>query len=157
MAETKRQPIRVLVVDDDPDILVAYRQVLDESVPSNDRVAIDALRARLFAAGGAMRRAVREFADAALGRCEARPARVGADATAADVALELPRGGLLVADLAPNRRHRAKPPLSPTGQALSSRSAIISSQGMAESAWNSESTRVSGGNRWSANKAAQAG
>ena len=53
MAETKRQPIRVLVVDDDPDILVAYRQVLDESVPSNDRVAIDALRARLFAAGSA--------------------------------------------------------------------------------------------------------
>ena len=27
MAETKRRPIRVLVVDDDPDILVAYRQV----------------------------------------------------------------------------------------------------------------------------------
>jgi diguanylate cyclase (GGDEF)-like protein len=53
MAETKRQPIRVLVVDDDPDILVAYRQVLDESVPSNDRVAIDALRARLFASGSA--------------------------------------------------------------------------------------------------------
>ena len=42
MAETKRPPIRVLVVDDDPDILVAYRQVLDESVPSNDRAAIDA-------------------------------------------------------------------------------------------------------------------
>jgi predicted signal transduction protein with EAL and GGDEF domain len=51
MAETKRHPIRVLVVDDDPDILVAYRQVLDESVPSNDRVAIDALRARLFSGG----------------------------------------------------------------------------------------------------------
>jgi len=30
MAKTKRPPIRVLVVDDDPDILVAYRQVLDE-------------------------------------------------------------------------------------------------------------------------------
>jgi diguanylate cyclase (GGDEF)-like protein len=53
MAETKRPPIRVLVVDDDPDILVAYRQVLDESVPSNDRAAIDALRARLFASGNA--------------------------------------------------------------------------------------------------------
>jgi diguanylate cyclase (GGDEF)-like protein len=51
MAETKRQPIRVLVVDDDPDILVAYRQVLDESVPSNDRAAIDALRTRLFSGG----------------------------------------------------------------------------------------------------------
>ena len=53
MAKTKRPPIRVLVVDDDPDILVAYRQVLDESVPSNDRAAIDALRARLFASGNA--------------------------------------------------------------------------------------------------------
>jgi diguanylate cyclase (GGDEF)-like protein len=48
MAESKRQPIRVLVVDDDPDILVAYRHVLDESMPSGDRAAIDALRARLF-------------------------------------------------------------------------------------------------------------
>jgi hypothetical protein len=36
------------VVDDDPDILVAYRQVLNDSVPSNDRVAIDQLRAKLF-------------------------------------------------------------------------------------------------------------
>ena len=51
MTETKRHPIRVLVVDDDPDILVAYRQVLDESVPSNDRAALDALRAKLFTGG----------------------------------------------------------------------------------------------------------
>jgi diguanylate cyclase (GGDEF)-like protein len=51
MTETKRQPIRVLVVDDDPDILVAYRQVLDESVPTSDRAALDALRSKLFASG----------------------------------------------------------------------------------------------------------
>ena len=50
---SKRPPIRVLVVDDDPAILAAYRQVLNESVPSNDRAAIDDLRARLFATGGA--------------------------------------------------------------------------------------------------------
>ena len=53
MTSTKRQSIRVLVVDDDPAILGAYRQVLSDSVPSNDRAAIDDLRARLFASGGA--------------------------------------------------------------------------------------------------------
>ncbi len=52
MTASKRQSIRVLVVDDDPDILGAYRQVLNNSVPSKDRAAIDDLRARLFAAGG---------------------------------------------------------------------------------------------------------
>jgi len=52
MAASKRQSIRVLVVDDDPDILVAYRQVLNDSVPSNDRAAIDDLRTRLFASSG---------------------------------------------------------------------------------------------------------
>ncbi len=51
-ADNQRQPIRVLVADDDPDILLAYRQVLSDSVPSNDRAAIDDLRARLFASGG---------------------------------------------------------------------------------------------------------
>jgi diguanylate cyclase (GGDEF)-like protein len=50
-ADKRRQPIRVLVADDDPDILGAYRQVLSDSVPSNDRAAIDDLRARLFASG----------------------------------------------------------------------------------------------------------
>jgi diguanylate cyclase len=55
MAANKRQSIRVLVVDDDPDILAAYRQVLNDSVPSNDRAAIDGLRARLFASGGGKR------------------------------------------------------------------------------------------------------
>lgn len=50
-ASNKRPSIRVLVVDDDPAILTAYRQVLNESVPSSDRAAIDDLRARLFATG----------------------------------------------------------------------------------------------------------
>jgi diguanylate cyclase (GGDEF)-like protein len=49
MSQSNRSSIRVLVVDDDPDILVAYRQVLNDSVPSNDRAAIDQLRAKLFA------------------------------------------------------------------------------------------------------------
>jgi diguanylate cyclase len=55
MTATNRQAIRVLVVDDDPDILNAYRQVLNDSVPSNDRAALDDLRARLFASGGGNR------------------------------------------------------------------------------------------------------
>ena len=52
MTAGKQQLIRVLVVDDDPDILVAYRQVLNDTVPSTDQAAIDDLRARLFATGG---------------------------------------------------------------------------------------------------------
>jgi diguanylate cyclase (GGDEF)-like protein len=52
MEASKRQSIRILVVDDDPDILVAYGQVLNNSVPSSDRAALDDLRARLFASGG---------------------------------------------------------------------------------------------------------
>src|SRR5262245_51862531 len=48
MSQSNKTPIRVLVVDDDPDILVAYRQVLNDSVPSSDRAAIDQLRAKLF-------------------------------------------------------------------------------------------------------------
>jgi diguanylate cyclase (GGDEF)-like protein len=55
MTATKPHPIRVLVVDDDPDILGAYRQVLTDSVPSSDRAAIDDLRARLFTGGNARR------------------------------------------------------------------------------------------------------
>jgi len=55
MTATNRQAIRVLVVDDDPDILTAYRQVLNDSVPSSDRAALDDLRARLFASGGGNR------------------------------------------------------------------------------------------------------
>lgn len=55
MAAMKRQSIRVLVVDDDPDILGAYRQVLSDTVPSSDRAAIDDLRARLFASGSGKR------------------------------------------------------------------------------------------------------
>ena len=55
MTATNRQAIRVLVVDDDPDILSAYRQVLSDSVPSSDRAAIDDLRARLFTSGGGKR------------------------------------------------------------------------------------------------------
>jgi diguanylate cyclase (GGDEF)-like protein len=58
MTPGKRQSIRVLVVDDDPDILGAYRQVLNDSVPSNDRAAIDDLRARLFPADGPRRQPV---------------------------------------------------------------------------------------------------
>jgi diguanylate cyclase (GGDEF)-like protein len=52
MTANTRPSIRVLVVDDDPDILGAYRQVLHDTVPSSDRAAIDDLRARLFASGG---------------------------------------------------------------------------------------------------------
>jgi diguanylate cyclase (GGDEF)-like protein len=58
MTASNRQSIRVLVVDDDPDILGAYRQVLSDTVPSSDRAAIDDLRARLFASGGGKRQPV---------------------------------------------------------------------------------------------------
>ena len=58
MTASNRPSIRVLVVDDDPDILGAYRQVLNDTVPSSDRAAIDDLRARLFASAGSKRQAV---------------------------------------------------------------------------------------------------
>ena len=44
--------VRVLVVDDEPAIIDAYRQVLGESTPSAARAEIDGLRARLFLSGG---------------------------------------------------------------------------------------------------------
>ena len=71
MTATNRQAIRVLVVDDDPDILNAYRQVLNDSVPSNDRAALDDLRARLFASGGGNRQPT-----AAPAACIVRASRV---------------------------------------------------------------------------------
>ena len=58
MTASDRPSIRVLVVDDDPDILGAYRQVLSDTVPSNDRAAIDDLRARLFASAGGKQQSV---------------------------------------------------------------------------------------------------
>jgi diguanylate cyclase (GGDEF)-like protein len=52
MATNNRQPIRVLVVDDEPAVLDAYRQVLGKAASSSaDREAMDELRARLFVAG----------------------------------------------------------------------------------------------------------
>ncbi len=44
--------VRVLVVDDEPAVIDAYRQVLDASPASADRAALDALRTRLFLSGG---------------------------------------------------------------------------------------------------------
>jgi diguanylate cyclase (GGDEF)-like protein len=46
-----RKQIRVLVVDDEPPVLDAYRQVLEAAAPGGDRAALDQLRARLFMAG----------------------------------------------------------------------------------------------------------
>ena len=52
MATNNRQPIRVLVVDDEPAVLDAYRQVLGKAASSSaDREAMDELRAQLFVAG----------------------------------------------------------------------------------------------------------
>jgi len=53
-AREQQQPsrVRVLVVDDEPAVIDAYRQVLGESTPSAARAEIDDLRARLFLSGG---------------------------------------------------------------------------------------------------------
>ena len=52
MATNNRQPIRVLVVDDEQAVLDAYRQVLGKAARSSaDREAMDELRAKLFVAG----------------------------------------------------------------------------------------------------------
>jgi diguanylate cyclase (GGDEF)-like protein len=52
-AETAAARVRVLVVDDEPAVLDAYRQVLGEEPSSDLRNAIDDLRTRLFLSGGA--------------------------------------------------------------------------------------------------------
>jgi diguanylate cyclase (GGDEF)-like protein len=52
MQENARPPIRVLVVDDEPAVLDAYRQVLAALATRADRAAIDELRTKLFLAGG---------------------------------------------------------------------------------------------------------
>lgn len=52
MQDNARLPIRVLVVDDEPAVLDAYRQVLAPLATAADRAAIDELRTRLFLAGG---------------------------------------------------------------------------------------------------------
>jgi len=44
--------VRVLVVDDEPAVLDAYRQVLDPPAVAEGRSALDEMRARLFLAGG---------------------------------------------------------------------------------------------------------
>jgi diguanylate cyclase (GGDEF)-like protein len=49
MADQTRTPVRVLVVDDDPDIRDAYRQILLETEISQDIAGFRELRARLFA------------------------------------------------------------------------------------------------------------
>ncbi|MEY2919027.1 MAG: hypothetical protein RL261_332 [Pseudomonadota bacterium] len=52
MTPDNRQPIRVLVVDDEQAVLDAYRQVLGKAARSSaDREAMDELRAKLFVAG----------------------------------------------------------------------------------------------------------
>ena len=48
MSTTPRQPIRVLVVDDEEPVRQAYRKILSASVASADRLARHDLRARLF-------------------------------------------------------------------------------------------------------------
>jgi len=45
--------VRVLVVDDEPAVIEAYRQVLDPPKASSARAEIDELRTRLFLSGGA--------------------------------------------------------------------------------------------------------
>jgi diguanylate cyclase (GGDEF)-like protein len=50
VASIHRQPIRVLVVDDEPAVLDAYRQVLGAPGQGADQVALDELRAKLFLA-----------------------------------------------------------------------------------------------------------
>lgn len=52
MQDSTRPPIRVLVVDDEPAVLDAYRQVLAPLATPADRAVIDELRTRLFLAGG---------------------------------------------------------------------------------------------------------
>ncbi len=47
---TQREPIRVLVVDDEQAVLDAYRQVLGRPRRSSDREAMDELRAKIFLA-----------------------------------------------------------------------------------------------------------
>jgi diguanylate cyclase (GGDEF)-like protein len=48
MPPNSRQPIRVLVVDDEAPVREAYRQILSEAIPSADRTALQDVRARLF-------------------------------------------------------------------------------------------------------------
>jgi diguanylate cyclase (GGDEF)-like protein len=49
MMPTKpRQPIRVLVVDDEEAVRDSYRQILSDAILSSERVALDDMRARLF-------------------------------------------------------------------------------------------------------------
>jgi len=48
MTESQAVPIRVLIVDDEPEIREAYRQILQSGVASRQSVALDDLRARLF-------------------------------------------------------------------------------------------------------------
>jgi diguanylate cyclase (GGDEF)-like protein len=51
VTDNNRQAIRVLVVDDEHQVLDAYRKVLDAPGPSADRTAMDELRVKLFLAG----------------------------------------------------------------------------------------------------------
>jgi diguanylate cyclase (GGDEF)-like protein len=51
MADNERKSIRVLVVDDERQVLDAYRKVLDAPGPGADRTAMDELRVKLFLAG----------------------------------------------------------------------------------------------------------
>jgi diguanylate cyclase (GGDEF)-like protein len=43
-----RNPIRILVVDDEQPVRDAYQQILGDAVPSSDRTALDDMRSRLF-------------------------------------------------------------------------------------------------------------
>jgi diguanylate cyclase len=47
-----RQPVRVLVVDDEPAVRASYQQILGDAVPSAARAALDDMRARLFRRAG---------------------------------------------------------------------------------------------------------
>ena len=48
MSTNTRQPIRVLVVDDEQAVREAYQQILGDGIPSADRVALQDMRSRLF-------------------------------------------------------------------------------------------------------------
>ena len=48
MTETTPAPIRVLVVDDEPEIRDSYRQILQESEASLEMTGFHELRSRLF-------------------------------------------------------------------------------------------------------------
>jgi PleD family two-component response regulator len=78
MADQVRTQVRVLVVDDEPDIRDAYRQILLETEVSQDIAGFRELRARLFAKSGAQGKAPSRGATFDTVFCEQAEAAVAA-------------------------------------------------------------------------------